>query len=62
MMCPVCKKYFCALKVFNDFQTQFYRDIFNHNPSFCYELPDNSVVTCPNCNHEVDGKHEVKEN
>ena len=62
MMCPNCKKYFCEIKAFNDYQIQFYREVFNHNPSFCFELPKNAMVTCPHCKLNVEVNNERNNN
>lgn len=54
MMCPVCKSYFCALKAFNDYQINWYREFFGYTPKQYIEIPENvTEVTCPNCKHDV---------
>lgn len=54
MECPVCKKYFCVLKAFNDYQVEWYREFFGHTPSFEYKIPETiTEVVCPNCKSEV---------
>ena len=54
MICPVCKKYFCALKSMNDYNISFCREIFRCTPKQLIEIPENvTEVTCPNCKHDV---------